>query len=66
MKNWLAKQWLYFNDKGMDTYLLTKDSFKKRMPKLFENKNIFIDFLNKGIVWSNENSIRRDPETVNK
>ena len=61
---WLSKPWIYFNDNSWDTYILTEDHFKWRMPTVFNNKNLLLDFLNKWIVFNNNISVRRDQKTL--
>ena len=61
---WLAKPWIYFNDPSWDTYILTEESFKKRMPTVFNNKNLLLDFLNDWIVFNNWYDVRRNPDTL--
>ena len=62
---WFSR-WIYFKDKWADTYVQTEKSLKENMPKVFDNKEIFINFLNDGLVWSNNDSIWRDPKSYKK
>ena len=62
LENWWIDRWIYFSDKRLDTWALTEEKFKDRMPTLFEesNRNNFLKFLNDGITDDSNISIWKE------